>query len=73
MSDSIFIQNKNSLNLNQASETSLPTNKINRREFMKLSLVERRRILAEQAETMLEHYQQDREWEELQAGDVIDY
>jgi hypothetical protein len=30
---------------------------INRREFMKLSLEERRRILAEQAEQMLLHYQ----------------
>ncbi len=36
---------------------------INRREFMKLSLEERRRILAEQAEQMLIHYQQDKEWQ----------
>jgi hypothetical protein len=56
MSDSIFIHNENSLNLDRTSETSLPTNKINRREFMKLSLLERRRILSEQTETMLEHY-----------------
>ncbi|MBD6616489.1 hypothetical protein FNW02_11725 [Komarekiella sp. 'clone 1'] len=46
---------------------------INRREFMKLPLAERRRILAEQAELMLVHYQQDREWQELQTGDLVDY
>ena len=38
---------------------------INRREFMKLPLEERRRILAEQAEQMLLHYQQDKECQEL--------
>ena len=37
-----------------------------RREFMKLPIEERRRILAEQAEVMLSHYQDDREWQELQ-------
>ncbi|MEJ1937673.1 hypothetical protein WDZ92_46365 [Nostoc sp. NIES-2111] len=46
---------------------------INRREFMKLSLEERRRILAEQAEQMLLHYQQDKEWQELEIGDLLDY
>ncbi|MCC3407489.1 MAG: hypothetical protein JGK17_18220 [Microcoleus sp. PH2017_10_PVI_O_A] len=44
-----------------------------RREFMKLPIEERRRILAEQAEVMLSHYQEDREWQELQTGDLIDY
>jgi len=44
-----------------------------RREFIKLPIEERRRILAEQAEVMLSHYQDDREWQELQTGDLIDY
>ncbi|MEG4640619.1 hypothetical protein QUB23_29350 [Microcoleus sp. Aus8_D4] len=43
-----------------------------RREFIKLPIEERRRILAEQAEVMLSHYQEDREWQELQTGDLID-
>jgi hypothetical protein len=46
---------------------------ISRREFMKLPLEERRRILAEQAKLMLLHYQQDKEWQELETGDLIDY
>ncbi|BBD58496.1 hypothetical protein NIES2109_12710 [Nostoc sp. HK-01] len=46
---------------------------INRREFMKLSLEERRRILAEQAERMLLHYEQNKEWQELETGDLLDY
>ena len=44
-----------------------------RREFMQLPLEERRNILAKQAEVMLHHYQEDREWQELEAGDLIDY
>ncbi|MEG3890668.1 MULTISPECIES: hypothetical protein [unclassified Microcoleus] len=35
-----------------------------RREFMQLPLEERRIILAKQAEGMLQHYQEDREWQE---------
>lgn len=35
-------------------------NNISRREFMKLSLEERRLILAQQAEVMLPYYQQNR-------------
>ncbi|BAU64132.1 unknown protein [Stanieria sp. NIES-3757] len=67
------MNNKKSLKLNQASEKFSQLNYINRRDFMKLSIVERRRILEEQAEAMLEHYQQDQEWQELQTGDIIEY
>ena len=35
-------------------------------EFMKLPLEERGRILERQAEAMLQHYQEDREWQELE-------
>ena len=41
--------------------------------FLKLPIAERRRILESQAETVLEHYQQDSQWQELMAGDIIDY
>ena len=53
----------------------IPTlaNYSSRREFMQLPLEERRKILAKQAEVMLQHYQEDREWQELEAGDLIDY
>ena len=33
---------------------------------MQLSLEERRNILERQAEVMLQHYQEDREWQELE-------
>jgi hypothetical protein len=49
----------------QTEKTPIETN-ISRREFMKLPLEERRRILAEQAELMLAHYQQDKKWQELE-------
>ncbi|MEM9907564.1 MAG: hypothetical protein AAF921_21350 [Cyanobacteria bacterium P01_D01_bin.44] len=41
--------------------------------FLKKPLEERRRILAEQAETMQFHYEQNTEWKELMAGDIVDY
>lgn len=44
-----------------------------RRAFLKLPRAERRRILENQAEKLLEHYQQDSEWQELMLGDIIDY
>jgi hypothetical protein len=40
---------------------------------MQLSLEARRRILAQQAELMLLHYQQDKEWQEVETGDLINY
>jgi hypothetical protein len=61
-----------SKSMTQTEKTQIETN-ISRREFMKLPLEERRRILAEQAELMLPHYQQDKEWQELETGDLLDY
>ncbi|MEG3863679.1 DUF433 domain-containing protein [Microcoleus sp. herbarium12] len=56
-----------------ALEIPTVANYPSRREFMKLPLAERGRILEIQAEAMLQHYQEDREWQELEAGDLIDY
>ncbi|HTL88882.1 MAG TPA: DUF6364 family protein [Leptolyngbya sp.] len=44
-----------------------------RRGFIKLPLAERRRILAQQADAIAFHYEQDAEWRELQAGDIVEY
>lgn len=54
-----------------ALEKNASFTKLSRREFMKLSIEERRRILTQQAETMFKHYQQAREWQELQTGDLV--
>jgi hypothetical protein len=42
-------------------------------ELMKLPLADRGRILAAQAEAMVEHYREDNEWREFTAGDIIEY
>ncbi|MBD2498471.1 hypothetical protein [Nostoc sp. FACHB-280] len=57
----------------ETKSISVKPQTINRREFMKLSLEERQRILAEQAEQMLLHYEQNKEWQELETGDLLDY
>ncbi len=59
--------------LGETVEGEAPLSLIERRAFMKLPLEERRRILSEQAEKMAPHYEQDREWKELQAGDLVEY
>jgi hypothetical protein len=52
------------------------TQSLRLREFMKLPIEERRRILAEQAEQMVEHYEEEsarRERELWQGGDIVEY
>jgi hypothetical protein len=49
-----------------------PNNIYDPRVFMKLPLEERRRLLAKQSEAMLSHYQEDKEWQELQTWDLMD-
>ncbi|RUR72979.1 hypothetical protein PCC6912_59770 [Chlorogloeopsis fritschii PCC 6912] len=39
--------------------------------FLKLPMSERRRILENQAEMMLAHYQQDSEWQELRFNSAV--
>ncbi|MEA5536046.1 hypothetical protein [Crocosphaera sp. XPORK-15E] len=43
-----------------------------RRAFLKLPLSERRRILSQQAADLEAHYQQNTDWKEFLAGDIID-
>ena len=40
---------------------------------MELPIEERRRILARQAQNLQEHYEEDSERKELQAGDITEY
>ncbi|MCL1491529.1 MAG: hypothetical protein M1G31_12360 [Pseudanabaena sp. Salubria-1] len=51
----------------------LESRKNSRRSLLKMSLEQRRQILAQQAEKMVEHYQQNPEWKELGAGDILEY
>jgi hypothetical protein len=49
----------------------LEARKKSRRSLLKMPLEQRRQILSQQAEKMVEHYQQNPEWKELGAGDII--
>ncbi|MEB3827894.1 DUF2283 domain-containing protein [Phormidium sp. CCY1219] len=64
---------KGESNSRPVTEESKTLSLSDRRTFMQLPLAERRRILAAQAEAMVEHYERDTEWRELQGGDIIDY
>lgn len=56
-----------------SSEASPSLSLAQRRAFMRLTLEQRRRLLAQQAEQMWQHYQKNTEWQELQTGDLVDY
>lgn len=55
-----------------ATETE-PLTLDERRSLLQQPLAERRRLLAEQANAMETHYNQNPEWQELMAGDIVDY
>ena len=57
----------------KTSETQSDLTLEQRRAFLKLPLSERRRILGQQASEMENHYQQNTDWKEFLAGDIIDY
>ena len=46
---------------------------VDRDAFMRLPLQARQQQLAQQAEAIADHYQQDTEWRELEIGDCVDY
>lgn len=58
--------------IDQLPESTMPTLE-QRKAFLKLSPTERRCILAEQSDAIAFHYEQDTEWKELQAGDIVEY
>jgi hypothetical protein len=49
-----------------------PRGRLTRRGFLRLDLAERRRILAQQAEALLAHYQEDSEWKETEVQDLLE-
>ena len=57
----------------KSTETKSDLTLEQRRAFLKLPLSERRRILGQQASEMENHYQQNTDWKEFLAGDIIDY
>ena len=59
--------------LGKQFDIEVPLSLIERRAFMKLPLEERRRILAQQAEKMVTHYETDLAWRDLGGGDVVEY
>jgi hypothetical protein len=68
MKSSFFFTSDNT-NISNTKELSLEE----RRAFLKLPPTEKQRILQEQAENLLSHYQEDIEWRELMAGDIVEY
>jgi len=59
--------------LGENVEKDQPLSLVERRALMKMSLSERRRVLAEQAANVAAHYDRDTEWRELHGGDIVDY
>lgn len=58
--------------LKSVTETPSQLTISQRRDFLKLPIAERRRILAQQAAELSEHYQKYTEWREWVVGDIIE-
>lgn len=59
--------------LGEDIEGEEPISLVTRRSFMKLPIDERRRILAQQAEKLKHHYDEDSAWRELGGGDLVEH
>ena len=59
--------------LNDTLETSSSRSLIERRAFFKLPTDLRRTLLREQAKQMVDYYQNDPEWRELEGGNLVEY
>ncbi|MDJ0690527.1 MAG: hypothetical protein QNJ41_18710 [Xenococcaceae cyanobacterium MO_188.B32] len=60
-------------NTKQKTQENIELTLSQRREFLKLPLEKRRRILEKQATQIQHHYQENTEWQEWLEGDIIEY
>lgn len=51
----------------------LPLTLAERQAFLQQPIAERRRVLAEQAAAIQNHYEQNTDWQDLMAGDIVEY
>jgi Zn-dependent peptidase ImmA (M78 family)/DNA-binding XRE family transcriptional regulator len=73
LAEGLLSQEETERILGETLKTKPPLSLIERRQFMKLPLEERRRILAEQSESMATYYDKDSEWRELEVADFVEY
>lgn len=58
--------------LGESMKVKEPASLVERRAFMKLSLVDRRKIMARQAKEIAAHYEKDVSWKDMETGDIVD-
>ena len=58
--------------LGESMKVKEPVSLVERRAFMKLPLVDRRKIMARQAKEIADHYEKDVSWKDLETGDIVD-
>jgi len=73
VSEGILPQKEAETMLNKKIGVTQPLITVKRRDLLKLPLEERRRILAEQAQRMVQLYNENTEWKDLQGEDIVEY
>ena len=58
--------------LGESMNVKEPVSLVERRAFMKLPLVDRRKIMARQAKEVAACYEKDTSWKDLETGDIVD-
>ena len=59
--------------LGESLKVKEPMSLVERRAFMKLPLLERRKIMARQAKEIAAHCKKDASRKDLETGDIVDY
>lgn len=72
VTERLLIQEDGMKRLGKSMKAREPLSLVERHAFMKLPLVDRRKIMALQANEMAAHYEKDRSWKELETGDIVD-
>lgn len=57
----------------EPDKTKGPLSLVERHAFMKLPLIDRRKIMVRQAREIANHYEKDVSWKDLEAFDIIEY
>ena len=68
-----YIASKKDVPYNQGQNSDSSLTLVDRRAFLKLPMDLRHNLLKKQAKQMVDYYQNDSEWRELETGDLVEY
>jgi hypothetical protein len=71
MAEELLTQEDGMKMLGESMKMNEPVSLVERRAFMKLPLVDRRKIMARQAKEMAAHYEKDVSWKDIETWGIV--